>query len=137
VRRALLAALGVLALASCGGERTFSAEEFIEEANSHHAGLVLAEPLDSLREGVEVYELQFAGGGSPSESDGPVDAHGGGTLAITEDSDAGAAEFERCEAAASLICFRAANAALYFEGALAPADLARVEDAIRAMGAED
>jgi hypothetical protein len=128
--------VAALALACCGGEREFSAEEFIEAANAHDAGLVLADPLASTREGVEVYELQFEGGGPAAAGAGAIDAHGGGTLTITEDAEAGAAEYERCEAAVTLLCFRAANVALYFEGALAPSDLARVERAIRALGEE-
>ena len=55
---------------------------------------------------------------------------------MTADSNAALAEYRRCEAAVSLICFRAANAVLIFEGALAPADVARVEAALRALASE-
>jgi hypothetical protein len=134
--RALAAACvaAALAIAGCGNEREFSAEGFIDAANEHDAGLVLADRLPFTPEGVEVYELQFEGRGSSGA--GAIDAHGGGTLTVTEDAEAGVAEYERCEAAATLLCFRAANVALFFQGALAPSDLARVERAIRALGEE-
>jgi hypothetical protein len=130
-----LVALGAAwALAGCGGEdeRTFDAESFVAAANQHNAGLVLDAPLDSTREELEIYELRFAGAGAAPEE--AVDAHGGGTLVVAASDEEALAEYERCERSATLICFRAANVAIYLEGALAPADIERLQAALQSMG---
>ena len=119
-------------LASCGaGERTFDAEAFVTEANEHGAGLVLGPTLRSSREDADVRDLSLTepDGGSA----GGEEAHAGGSLTVLEDGDAALAEHERCETSASLICFRAANVVMIFEGSLAPADHSRLVDALRAM----
>ena len=110
-----------LALGGCGGERTFEADELVDELNDDGAGLELGATLSSSQE-LELFAVSFAG-----------DA---GTLAIAEDADAAVAEYERCEDAATLTCYRVANAALYFE--LPPDDpkLAAVDSAIRALGSD-
>ena len=136
-RIVILAVSCCAVFAGCGAtETTFTAQNFIDEANANDAGLVLGAPLDSLRDDVSSYQLRFEGTGGVDANAAPADAHGGGTLEITADSQAGASEFERCENAASLVCFRAANAVVYFAGALAQADLARVETALLAMAEE-
>ena len=129
-------ALAVTALAGCGGgERTFSAEELVEEANASGAELVLGEPLSSTREGAEVRELSFEEHAEPDAGEA-AHAHGGGTLAIMGDAEAGLAEYERCESAATLLCFRASNAVLLFEGELEPAQRAGLERALRALASD-
>ena len=135
--RAAPALLGALALASgCGSEQTFSAEEFVEEANAHGAGLSLGAPLQTAREeGFELRTVELAQDEAEAGA-GAAHEHAGGTLTITPDPSAGAAEFERCERAASLICFRAANAVLLFEDALEPQEQVRIAAALRTM-AED
>ena len=54
----------------------------------------------------------------------------------TENADAAREEFERCESAATLTCYRAANVVLYFDAAPGDQRVARVETAIRALAAE-
>jgi hypothetical protein len=125
-------------LAACGDDTTFTAEELVAEVNANGAGVRLGEPLTTSQEDLELYALRLAGGGAPGVAAGdpgsaPVDAHGGGTLTITSSDDAALAEYERCESAASLVCYRAANAVLIFEGAVPNQDLARIEAAVRAM----
>jgi hypothetical protein len=126
-------------LAACGDEATFTAEELVAEVNARGAQVRLGERLTTSQEGVELYALRLAGAGAapgvPSGDAGsaPVDVHGGGTLTITENDDAALAEYERCESAVSLVCYRAANAVLIFEGAVPNQDLARIEAAVQAM----
>lgn len=130
-------ALGLLALAiaaaaaGCGSGATFTAEELIAEVNERGGELALGEPLASEAEGVEVHTLRLTGA-----AETPTDVHAGGSLLITDDDDSALAEYHRCERAASLICFRAANAVLIFDDTVSRADLDRVERAIRAMGSE-
>jgi hypothetical protein len=132
VRPAILI-LCALLVASCGGERTFEPEEFVDEANAAGAGLALGEPLTSIAEGVDVYALEFT---APVEE---TDGHGhggGGSLVVTEDSGSATDEFERCEAAVSLTCYRAANVVLYFEAERTDERLIAVERAITELGSE-
>jgi len=131
-------ALAALALAACGdGERTFSAQELVDEANANDAGLELGDALETSREGAEVSEVTFVEAGEAHDDEIAQHEHGGGTLTITTDAEAGLAEYERCESAATLLCFRASNAVLFFEASLDPADRTRLEDALRAMASEE
>jgi len=125
---ALLTALA-LAAAACGGERTFEPEEFVEEANSKGAGLELGEPLISTREGLEVYELRLIAAVQATRKE-----HASGSLIVAEDPEKALAEYHRCEAAATLICYRAANVVLALEGGESAPGLASVDRAIRALG---
>ena len=120
-----------LALGACGGEDpAFDADDFVAAANARGAGLTLGAPLPTTREGVTLHGLAFTAGNAGVASPGSS-----GTLVVTPGDDEALAEYERCEASGNLICFRAANVALYFEAD--PADLARVVGAITAMGEGD
>jgi hypothetical protein len=122
-------------VASCGnGEPTFDPEGFVREANAHGAGLVLGSSLPSSREDAEVRELSLDE--SEDHATSADQPHGGGSLTVMRDSDEAVAEWERCESSASLICFRAANVVLIFEGSLTPADHARIEQALRALASD-
>lgn len=63
-------------------------------------------------------------------------AHAGGTLTITPDASAGIAEYERCEQAVSLICYRAENAVLFFEDVLSAEEQERISAALHGIAAE-
>jgi hypothetical protein len=136
---ATCAALVTGSLAACGDETTFTADELVAEVNARGAQVRLGERLTTSQEDVELYALRLAGAGAapgvPSGNAGSaaVDVHGGGTLTITENDDAALAEYDRCESAVSLVCYRAANAVLIFEGAVPNQDLARIEAAVQAM----
>jgi hypothetical protein len=136
----LAALLATVALAACGEELEFTAQELVDEINQQGASLQLGEPLTTTQEELELYAVRLEGAQAPGpatpEGSPPTDVHAAGSLTITESDDAGMAEYERCESAASLICFRAANAVLIFEDTVPNQDLARIEAAISAM-AED
>ena len=132
----LILALGLAAmLASCGGERTFTAQEFIDEMNAHGAALALGPVLTTNPEGVDIYSVSLTelstGVGSAPE---PVaeGAPGSGSMLILGDADAARSEFSRCEQSPELTCFRAANAVLRFQ-ALGGGDQARIVTAIQAI----
>jgi hypothetical protein len=135
--RIALAALVLAAAGGCGGdERTFTAPEFVAEANRNGAPLELGAPLTVAGDD-EVYGLAVmerrAGDRETAEEGGE---HGGGSLRITEDAASAQDEHARCESAASLICYRAANVVLILEPGVPARDLARVAAAIRAMEAK-
>jgi hypothetical protein len=127
-------------LAACGDQTRFTAEELVAEVNQHAGYLSLGEPLTTTQEEVELYAVRLEGvrapGPATAEGLPPTDVHAAGTLTVTESDDAGLAEYERCEAAASLICFRVANAVMSFEDTVPNQDLARIGGAITAL-AED
>lgn len=74
-----------------------------------------------------------------ADEDGGTDehAHGsGGSLIVAPDEEEAFAEYERCETALSLLCYRAANVVLRIEE-LAPDDRRRMDHAFIALGAEE
>lgn len=123
-RTPVLVALSLMAVVTgCGGsdaEMTFDAEGFIEAANGEGAGLELGEQLLNEQEGVQVRSVRLG-----KDSDG--------SLTVATGTEGATAEYRRCEAAVSLLCYRAANVVLIFEDGLAPPDAARLEAAIRAL----
>jgi hypothetical protein len=123
-------------LAACGDDQTYAAEELVSALNDHGAGLELGEDLPFSREGLDVRALRFAGEPSAPVPAGGEEEGGSGSLTITEDADAGLAEFQRCEQAGAFVCFRADNAVLIFEDELAPADRARPASALDAIAAD-
>jgi hypothetical protein len=129
----LAIAIAALALvAGCGGEDElrFSAEQFVDEASARGAALELGAPLLTSREETEIHELRVTGT-TPAEGD-----HGGGSLTVTADSAAGLAEYERCEAATTLLCFRANNVVLALEDELSTEQIADIERALRRLAAD-
>ena len=133
---ALLLILIAVLTAGCGGERNFEPGEFVDEANAEGAGLVLGEQLTSTEEGVDVYALSFDERARPAPGEDGPGHGGGGSMIVTDDTESATAEFERCEMAVTLTCYRAANVVLYFEAAPTDEHVASVEAAIRALGSE-
>lgn len=122
-----------LAGGCAGGEEVFTAEELIASINAHGAAVALGPVLTTSDQGVEVQSVTLAEsdpGSAPAGFEG--DAHGGGAVLVLGDSEAARIEVERCQASLSLICFRAANAVLRFEG-LFPAEQARITEAFQAL----
>lgn len=119
-----------LALASCGGERHFDADEIVEEMNARGTELAVGEQLPSTEADVEVRVLAVSG-----EEPSPSHEEAAGTVVILDDADAARAEFERCQAAISFVCFRAANVVLRFTN-LDGAQLERITAALRAIETE-
>jgi hypothetical protein len=137
LRPAVLAILFALLVAACGGERTFEPDEFVGAANEKGAGLVLGEQLTSIEEGVDVYALSFADAATAQATGDEEHEHGtGGSMIVTDDAESATAEFERCETAVSLTCYRAANVVLYFNAAPTDEHVVPVGTAIRALGSQ-
>ena len=129
VQAAAIAAVAAVTLGACGGEAEFDAPGFVELANEAGAGMELREELLSTGVDVEVWAVSFPEDGSGAaptgaseelDHEGEAHAHGtAGSLAVAADADTARGEFERCEASATLVCFRAANVVLRLEGATA------------------
>jgi hypothetical protein len=124
-------------LLGCGGERNFSAEEFVEEANGHGAGLVLGERLTSGSPDVETYALTLEERppkqGPGNQDDQGAGHGGGGSLSVQPGVDEAEREYRNCRNAITLVCFRAANVVLILEESGEIAALKAVEDAVLAL----
>jgi hypothetical protein len=140
----VLTAAAAALLAGCGSdERSFSAEEFVAEANSNGAHLELGVPLSASDTGDELYALEVGPSDEPVKKQGlpedpgkHSDEHGGGSLRVSDSAEDAEAEYSRCEAAATLLCYRAANVVVILEEGAEPRDLRALETAIRAMESE-
>lgn len=144
--QALLAALAAVAVAAgaCGGdgERRFDAEGFVEEANRNGAGLELGGQLADVDSEDEIWALELRGGDDEApereraeEAEGEHE-HAGASLRVTDDSSAATSEHQRCERAADLLCFRAANVVVVVDRGVPPVAIASLTAAISAMQAE-
>jgi hypothetical protein len=142
VRRLLPLIPCVCLLGGCGGDDGgFTAEQFVDAVNQRGGALELGAALPSTRSDAEVYALELAGpgaveGAGADEPAGGDESHGGGSLAVMPDADAGLEEFERCEQAASLLCFRADNVVLLLEGEIEREEIAALATALRTIAAE-
>lgn len=122
-------------MAGCGAHE-FDAQEFVEEANANGAGLELGEPLLSTREDVEIRAVEIAPASATGEVERPGGAHTGGSLIVASSVEAGEEEYERCEGAVTIVCYRAANVVLAVEGDPGSAELVGVDGAIRALASD-
>jgi hypothetical protein len=128
----LLGAL--LALAGCGVPYD-DAESFVDAANAEGAGMELGPSLSSSNPDYEIYAVELEGAEEPTEAREPGQAHlGGGSLTVTPSEDEAIGEYEECEAAVSLVCWRAGNVALVLENEIGSEERARVNEAISALG---
>jgi hypothetical protein len=112
-----------LALAACGGgERTFSADEFVDEVRSNGVELKLGAPLFSDDESKDVYTVELEplpGGLTPAE--GALESPHG-SLSVHDDTGGADDQFRNCEATADLLCFQASNVVVVLEGGGLEAD---------------
>jgi len=106
----------------CGGEVTFDADGFVEALNAEGVEIELGGALVNDQEGVEVREVSFN--------------RVSGTLVVTASEETGTAEYERCETAVTLLCYRAQNVVLMFEDEIDPAKRTRLESAFRALAGD-
>ncbi|MFN8152187.1 MAG: hypothetical protein U0R24_13820 [Solirubrobacterales bacterium] len=127
----------VAVLGGCGGEKEFTPESFIDAMNDNGATLELGPVLTTNPDGIEVHEVSFASvapsaTGEGEETEGE---NGAASLLVFDGADDARDEFERCNAAPALTCFRAANAVLRVEN-LQPSDRARITTAIQGLAEE-
>ncbi len=122
----IAALLAAFSIAGCSG-KSFSAEEFVDEANENGASLELGPPLSTNQPGKEVYELRLASPLGIEPADGGDRAHSAGSLAVYDDDGKAEDGVMECEATADLLCYQAGNVVVVLEGApnaAGPAELA-------------
>ena len=137
MRRLLPLIPALWVLAGCGGDDSaFTADQFVGAVNQRGASLELGPELRSTRPDAQVFALELGArepGGGDAASEG---AEAGGSIAVMADADAGFEEWQRCEDAASILCYRADNIVLFIEGEVAPAALAQLENALGVIADE-
>jgi hypothetical protein len=108
-----LTLMGAALVAGCGEGRTFTAEEFVDEVNDEGVKLELGEELVTDRDDQELYGVELE---PVAELPGGADRHAAGSLSVSDDGEGADAELASCQAAADLLCFRAANVVVVLEG---------------------
>ena len=63
--------------------------------------------------------------------------HSSGTLSVLTDDAAAIEEYQRCESAVTLRCYRADNVVIFFADSAPPEYFARLESMLRSMAAGD
>jgi hypothetical protein len=128
--------LALIATAAAGcGEREFTAQEFVDSANEQGAELALGDQITTTESDEPVIRISFAPPPGTDPNPQLQAGDGSGTMIVASDAESAGAEFDHCETAADLTCFRAANVVLRFEG-MAAADRARVSGAVSALASE-
>jgi hypothetical protein len=106
----------LIGLAGCTEERTFSAEEFVEEVNAEGVEMHLGEELSTDEADAELRAVELEPLlGAPEVPGEAEHAHAGGSLAVYEDTAAAEDRHGECEGAADLLCYRAANVVVILE----------------------
>lgn len=124
----------LIAGAGCGGERTFTAEEFVDAVNAEGAAIALGGVIAKNQDGLEIREVTFTES-VPSATGAGDETRGSGAMLVLDDAGEAGDELERCEAAPAFTCFRAANVLLRFER-IFPEEQARIIQAFQAIASE-
>lgn len=138
-RSAALAALAAaLVAAGCGGEeeRTLTAREFVAEMNRNGAALKLGPVLTENADGIDINEVEITRPAPTPTGEGTEPDHSGhATLIVLADAEQAGDEYDRCQGAPILSCYRAANVVLRVED-LEPTDRALLTSAISELASE-
>jgi hypothetical protein len=110
---ALAATLVATAFGCAQEERTFTAEEFVGEVRAEGVEIELGEELSTAEADADLraVELVPLPGAPPVPGEGAV----GGSLAVYEKTGAAEDRLGECQAAADLLCYRAANVVVILE----------------------
>ncbi|HEX2358470.1 MAG TPA: hypothetical protein VHH72_01505 [Solirubrobacterales bacterium] len=106
-------AAAALLLASCGEEKTFTVEEFVDGVNDQGVALQLGEELFSDDEGKRVYAVELE---PVAQLPGQRAGHSGGSISVYDDPARAESQLESCRGSADLLCYQAANVVVVLEG---------------------
>ncbi len=110
---AMATATAAVALTACGGERTFTAQEFVDEVKAEGVELRLGKELITDEEGKEIYALELE---PVADLPDEAEAHSAGSISAYDEAGDADAELQSCEASADLLCYRASNVVIVLEG---------------------
>ena len=106
-------AAAALLLGSCGEEKSFTAEEFVDAVNDEGVALQLGEELFTDEEGKRVYAVELE---PLAQLPGEVAGHSGGSISVYDDAADADSQLESCKGSADLLCYQAANVVVVLEG---------------------
>ena len=110
---ALACAVLACALLACGEEKTYTAQEFVDQVNEEGVKLKLGEPLITDDESKELFAVELAPVSNlPGSEPGAV----AGSLSAYDEPSGAEDELESCGASADLLCYRLANIVVVLEG---------------------
>ena len=110
----MLASFAVaFALAACGEEQTYTAQEFVDQVNEEGVKLELGEPLITDDESKELFAVELE---PVSQLPGSEEGHAGGSLSAYDEPSGAEDELDSCSASADLLCYRLANIVVVLEG---------------------
>jgi len=101
------------ALAACGEEETFTAQDFVDRVNDEGVKLKLGKPLIADDESKELFAVELA---PVSQLPGSEPGAIAGSLSAYDEPSGAEDELSSCSASADLLCYRLANIVVVLEG---------------------
>ena len=118
----LTLALAMCALAAAGcGQKTFTTEQFVEEANAEGAQMILGAELYSNDSDVTVHDVSFRSGGAA-------------TIRVDANVDGAKTAYASCSNQPAFLCYRASNVVVIVQGR--PPGAGPLEQAISALASD-
>jgi len=112
---ALAFAFAVLLATGCGSSQTFTASEFVDRINAQGVSIELGRQLPSGGNAEDLYAVRLPPlAGQPRGSDRGRGASG--SLYVFDDTGGAGDQLDACRHSGGLLCFRAANIVVVFEG---------------------
>jgi hypothetical protein len=118
-------------LPGCGS--TFSAQEFVDQANEHGAGLELGAEITGARPGKKVYGVTLVAKPGDPVLPGTSHTEDSGSLSVYDDTGAANQGTRECEAGADLLCYQAGNVVIVLEAGTPNVAQTRLATALEAM----
>jgi hypothetical protein len=128
-------AAGLAILASCDGDQTFTASEFVDSVNDEGVTMRLGDQLQTSGGAEELRTVTLPPlPGAPAPDPGHEGAGGASGSLYVYDEEGGAEEqLDGCRASAGLICFRAANVVVVLDEESGRLEVQRLGVAIRRL----
>jgi hypothetical protein len=128
-------AAGLAILASCGGEPTFTASEFVDRVNDEGVKVRLGDQLETSGGAEELHAVTLPPlPGAPVPDPGHEGAGGAsGSLYVYGEVGGAEEQLDACRASAGLICFRAANVVIVLDEESGRLEIQRLGVAIRRL----
>jgi hypothetical protein len=112
------AAVIALLASACGGGKTFTASEFVDQVNEQGVSMRLGKKLPAASDAKELYAVFLPPlRGEPAPAPGQEGGPGAsGSLYVYGDTDGADDELKACRASAGLVCFQASNVVVVLNG---------------------
>jgi hypothetical protein len=136
-------AAGLAMLASCGGDQTFTASEFVDSVNDEGVTMRLGDQLQTSGGAEELHVVTLPPlSGAPERDPSGEGEHGheeggaSGSLYVYGEVSGAEEQLDACRASAGLICFRASNVVVVLDEESGRLEAQRLGVAIRRLSDE-